>query len=205
MERVLITLIKLTGILDQVSTSLLSGIFSWVSVPLTVTGSHSRMAKGEPTPEDMDKLNTISCVVEWAGVSEALAQAFYGAVGATGQEHSRTLGVVSCDEMNEGMKELQVNNKPLTIVQKGLIRTVHRVCCLVAGTAAPAEETKSLKDQLDEVMKTVETLTHDEPTETPSNKPALGSPQVHLKQVISQASEEAVPLISQSDLLKHWD
>ena len=140
-----------------------------------------------------------------AGVPEALAKAFYGAVGATGQEHPRSVGVVSCDEMNEGMKELQVNDKLLTIVQKGLIRTIHSICCLMAGTAAPAEEKKALKDQLDEVVKTVGTLTHDGPTETPSNKPALGSPQVHLKQVISQASEGAVPLISQSDLLKHWD
>ena len=150
-------------------------------------------------------MTTLSAVVDWVGVPEVLAQAFYEAVGATGQEHPRTLGVVSCDEMNEGIKELQVNNKPLTIVQKGLVRTVHRVCCLVAGTAAPAEETKELKDQINEVMKTVETLTQDVPTETPSSKTALGNPQVHLKQVISQASEGAVPLVSQSDLLKHWD
>ena len=179
-------------------------IFSF-SVLLSVTGSHSRMAKVEPMTEAVEKLDTISLVVEWAGVSEALAQAFYGVVGATGQEHPRTLGVVSCDEVNEGMKELQVNDKPLTIVQKGLIRSVHRVCCLMAGTAAPAEETEALKDQLDEVVITVGSLTHDGPPETPSNKLALGSPQGHPKQVISQASEEAAPLISQSDLLKHWD
>ena len=68
---------------------------------------------------------------------------------------------------------------------------------------APAEETKALKDQLDEVAKTVGTLTQGGPPGTSSSKLSLGSPQVHLKQVISQASEEAVPLISQSDLLKH--
>ena len=49
------------------------------------------------------KLVTISAVVDWAGVPETLAQAFYSAVGATGEEHPRTLGVVSCDEMNEGI------------------------------------------------------------------------------------------------------
>ena len=103
------------------------------------------------------------------------------------------------------MKDLQINDKPLTLMQKGLIRTVHRVCCLMAGTAALAEETKTLKDQLDEVVKTVGTLTQAGPPDVPSSKPPLSSPQVHLKQVISQASEEAVPLISQSDLLKHWD
>ena len=115
------------------------------------------------------------------------------------------MGEVSSEEMNEGIKDLKINDKPLSLMQKGLIRTVHRVCCLMAGTSAPAEETKTLKDQLDEVVKTVGTLTQAEPTEVPPSKPPLCSPQVHLKQVISQASEEAVPLMSQSDLLKHWD
>ena len=160
----------------------------------------SRMAKGEPTPEEMAKF-----VVDWAGVPETLAQEFYGAVGATGEEHPSTLGEVSSEEMNEGIKDLKINDKPLSLMQKGLIWTVHRVCCLMAGTSATAEEIETLKDQLDEVVKTVGTLTQAEPTEVPPSKPPLCSPQVHLKQVISQASEEAVPLISQSGLLKHWD
>ena len=45
----------------------------------------------------------------------------------------------------------------------------------------------------------------DVPAETSSNKPALRNAQVHLKHVISQASEEAVPLISRGDFLKCWD
>ena len=165
----------------------------------------SRMAKGEPTPEEMAKFVSIAAVVDWAGVPETLAQEFFGAVGATGEEHPRTLGEVSSEEMNEGIKDLKINDKPLSLMQNGQIRTVHRVCCLMAGTSTTAEEIETLKDQLDKVVKTVGTLTQAEPTEVPPSKPPLCSPQVHLKQVISQASEEAVPLISQSDLLKHWD
>ena len=77
--------------------------------------------------DNMEKMNTILSVVEWAGVPEALAQAFFGAIGATGQEHPRILGVVSSEETDENMRELQLNDKPFTIVQKGLVRTVHRV------------------------------------------------------------------------------
>ena len=160
---------------------------------------------GEPTPEEMAKFVSIAAVVEWAGMPVALAQVFYEAVGASGEEHPRTLGEVSSNEMNEGITDMKINDKPLSLMQKGLIRTVHRVCCLMAGIVAPSEETKTLKDQLDEVVKTVETLTQPGPTEAPPSKPPLSSPQVHLKQVISQASEEAVPLISQNELLKHWD
>ena len=110
--------------------------FFCLSIPLSVSGSHSRMATGEPTPEALKRLVTILSVVEWATVPEALAQAFYGAIGATGEEHPRVLGVASCEEMDEGMKGLQVDDKPLTIVQKGLIRTVHRVSCLISGRSS---------------------------------------------------------------------
>ena len=53
---------------------------------------------------------------------------------------------------------------------------------------------QALKDQLDEVVKTVGTLTHDGPPETPSNKPALGSPQVPL---IPQRTVEALGLLQE--------
>ena len=107
---------------------------------------------------------------------DPLAQVFYEAVGASGEEHPRTLGEVSSNEMNEGITVIKINDKPLSLMQKGLIRTVHRVCCLMAGTVAPSEETKTLKDQLDEVVKTVETLTQPGPTEAPPSKPPLSQP-----------------------------
>ena len=186
------------GILDQVSTSVLGGLFHARSVLFFFRLACRKMAYGEPTSEEMAKLVSISAVVEWAGVPETFAEAFYGAVGANGEEHP--LLWAWCLAM-----DLKINDKPLTSVQKALIRTVHRVCCLMSGTAAPAEETKTLKDQLDEVVKTVETLSQAGSPEDPSGKPSLGNPQAHLKLVISQASGEGVTLISQSDLLKHWD
>ena len=96
------------------------------------------MASGEPTPEVTGKMTTILSVVEWAGVPEALAQAFFGAIGAARREHPRILGVVSSEEMDESMKGSQLTDKPLTIVQKGLVPTL-------------LPQRRKLKDQLDEV------------------------------------------------------
>ena len=92
------------------------------------------------------------------------------------------------------------------IVQKGFLRRVRRVCCLITGTAAPAAGTKALGHKLDDVAQAVGAITQDKITDAPpeisSSKPALGSPQVHLEQVISHAFEEPVSLISRANQRK---
>ena len=79
------------------------------------------------------------------------SSAFFEALGATSEEQSRNVGMLSQDEVSEGIKDLKIDEKPLNLIQRGAVRDVVRICRLICGTESSAVEKQALGSWIDEV------------------------------------------------------
>ena len=105
--------------------------------------------------------------------------AFFDALGVPRNEHPMVVGMLSQDEVIEGLEEGKIDGKAFSLIQKGLTRSVARICRLISGAETKIDG------------KTVTNLAH----EAKAAEAATQSSSTHLKQVISQGSEETVVLL----------
>ena len=71
-------------------------------------GAASAYSNGSFTPDELKEFTTLEKIVEFLGIDEACASAFYAATGATGATMPRQLGVIELEELKEIVKELSV-------------------------------------------------------------------------------------------------
>ena len=64
----------------------------------------------------------------WMQMPSELYERFFEKIGATGQEHPRILGMLLTDEVMSEISELNIDGKHLTLIQKGSVRYLARVC-----------------------------------------------------------------------------
>ena len=149
----------------------------------------------EPTAAEIVTMKSLSDVTQWLQVPSHLADAWFEKLGATGKDSPSIVGMLSHEEVDAEVATIRIDERPLSLLQKGLLRASLHVCQLVAGmvqsSAAPAPSVP-VQEPRSEV-----------PGPTPT--PGISGPQVALKQVISQGSEETVPKLSPQDLSLHWD
>ena len=102
------------------------------------------------------------------------------------------------DEVLAEASKITIGETSLTLMQKGSIRSVVRVFRLVAGTEK-SSNTFDVEERLEKAEKEVIKLN----AQMPSVDATV--PQVQLKHVFSEGSEEVAPKISSRDLTNHWD
>ena len=105
---------------------------------------------------------------------------FFQVIGATAQEHPRMLAMVEEDEVPAETTKMAIKDRSLTLMQKG-------------------RSTRDVEERVEKAEKEVVKLAAQPPPMDPT------TPQVQLKHVVSQGSEEVVPQISSNPLTKHWD
>ena len=163
------------------------------------------MAVWEPTAEEFASFKTLTDVVSWSKMLPEVSDSFMDSIGASGQEHPCVLGMMEHEEVQEVIKDLKVGYKSLNLMQKGHIRTVMHVCKLVAGTETTANVQKELEGRLNQVVTDITKVAEEAKAAAASQSEKVGGPQVPLKHVVSQGSEETVPKISAEEMTKHWD
>ena len=67
-------------------------------------------------------------------MSSEVSSPFTKVIGASGQKRPRILGMMELDEVHAETSKITFGKTPLTLMQKGSIRSAVRVCRLVAGT-----------------------------------------------------------------------
>ena len=161
------------------------------------------MAVWEPTAEEFASFKTLTDVVSWSKMLPEVSDSFMDSIGASGQEHPCVLGMMEHEEVQEVIKDLKVGYKSLNLMQKGHIRTVMHVCKLVAGTETTANVQKELEGRLNQVVTDITKVAEEAKAAAASQSEKVGGPQVPLKHVVSQGSEETVPKISAEEMTKH--
>ena len=150
----------------------------------------------EPTAAEFVTMKSLSDVTQWVQVQvpSHLADAWFDKLGATGKDSPSIVGMLSHEEDDAEVATIRIDDRPLSLLQKGLLCASLHVCQLVAGvvqsSAAPAPSVPDPEPR------------SEVPGPTPT--PGVSGPQVALKQVISQGSEETVPKLSPQDLSLHW-
>ena len=152
------------------------------------------MAMLEPTAAEIVSMKSLSDVTQWLQIPPQIAEAWFG---ATGSDSTSILGMLTHEEVDTEVMTIRIDDKPLSLLQKGLLRAALHVCRLVSGMA------QSVATPAPSVL---EPVPHSNmPVSEPAVAPLIVGSQVALKQVISQGSEETVPMLSAKDLSLHWD
>ena len=113
--------------------------------------------------------------------------------------------MIEAEESAAEISGLKIEDKDLSIIQKGHIRKLIHLCRLIAGTEATFDSQKEMEDRLNKAVNDVTKLADETTTFTATHSAQPSGPQVPLKHVVSQGSEETVPKISNEDMTKHWD
>ena len=171
----------------------------------------SIMTDWEPTVTQLTALsarNDVAVCVQQ--MSESLVTVLWATIGATGSEHPNVLGMAEPDEIDARIAGLNISGVPLNLIQKGYVQKVIHVCRLVAGTETTVDVQKNLEEKMSKVVEEVTKATDETKTFAASQCAAVqlsgvSGPQVRLKDVVSQGSEESVPKISNEEMTHHWD
>ena len=144
-------------------------------------------------------MNSLSDVTEWLQVPPQIAEAWFEKLGAT-RIRRGSWGMLTHQEVDTEVMTIRIDDKPLNLLQKGLLRAALHVCRLVSGVAQSVEAKAA----------SVSTLLELDPygnkrESEPTVAPLIVRSQVALKQVISQGSKETVPKLSAKELSHHWD
>ena len=81
--------------------------------------------------------NTLDKVIRSTGMPLELAAPFLVLIGASGNEHLKVLGTLSQDEIADEIKTLQIDGKPLDVMQKGFIQALIHECRIIGGSKQP--------------------------------------------------------------------
>ena len=155
------------------------------------------MAMLEPTAAEIVSMKSLSDVTQWLQVPPQIAEDWFEKLGATRKDSTSIVGMLTHEEVDTEVMTIHIDDKPLSLMQKGLLRAALHVCRLVSGMAQSGATP---------VPSVLEPEPHSNmPVSEPAVAPLIVGPQVALKQVISQGSEETVPKLSAKDLHLHWD
>ena len=157
-----------------------------------------------PTSDELMQMGKLSDVYAWARLNEEEINELNQKLGGTGDEHPRTIGLVTEAEFEDVVTSLRFGDNPdarnsATVVQKGQLRLVGLVCrSLAAGLAPAASASAGPGPEVQQVLEGVSKL-----TEALAMK--NGGHSVQLKQVVSQGLEETVPKLTREDLGNYYE
>ena len=161
------------------------------------------MAAGEPSKGEVMVFQTPRSVAVWAQLPDAFTAALLFPVGGLG----RRAFSFDWHEIDEAIESVKVGENNITLIEKGLIRS-----SWVAQKTA--EDEKAIRrEHFDRVVEGIKEISEEAKSAAEAAVSAVSSnqpppppgPQVHLKQAVSQVSEETAPLLSAEELSAHWD
>ena len=166
-----------------------------------------------PTQEEMAGMSTIAKAAEWAGAGDQLKEALFAAVGATGEEHPRLLGSVSEQDFTDSTRDLKLGEEPLSLIQKGRIKFIARICRIIVGNEtmppgyASGGQVESAPGHLLQAAfqeaSRIATLAKEAAMSAAEAARAQQAGQgVQLKQVVPQSSEARVPFVKAEEIKK---
>ena len=163
------------------------------------------MASWEPAVDVLVKLATLKEVADLVAMPHNVSASLFAALGATEDEHPSVLGMMDAEEIAAEISGLKIEQKDPNIIQKGHIRKMIHLCRLIAGTFPTLETQKDMEDRLSKAVNDVTKIADETRALSATHSAPPSGPQVPLKHVVSQGSEESVPKISNDDVTRHWD